>query len=346
MFGSFLKDFSIDARGKNMTSVVFSEAWQESCGMERVVIQFDGTTLNGFEYANGYGGAAFLCLKETEIFSNSSNINAKGIKINKLSSVGAFILAVEGCTIAGSVENVLPVGIYSAYDVLVLKTYHVEYVTSGVKVAGITSLSVDTYTGSFNGVTNLIELESGFTGIVNLTNIIPNGATAYTLKDNVNNRHILVSEENISNYTYQNSAFSAYVGVDITGQIGDGTEFVIPFSTKKYDYKNEYNPLTGLFIAKKSGKHLFNISLQLNLPFGSTAVVIYLNTPNGDYDICRANLGSMRDNSNQVVINGSVLAELGINDFARVVVNVYGLGTKSAVIKAEKSKFIGSFLYR
>jgi hypothetical protein len=346
MFGSYLNDFFIDSRGKNLTSVVFSEAWQETGGMTRVVIVFDGTTLNGFEYSNGYGGAALLSLKQIEIFSESTNINATGIKINQVSSVGGFIVSVEDCTISGATGKILSSGIYMTNDALVLKTYHVEYVTSGVKLAGLSSLSVDTYTGSFNAVTNLIELLSGFSGIANLINVIPNGTTTYTLKDNVNSRHISILEENISNYSYQNSAFYAYVNADITGQIGDGTEIVIPFNTEVYDYKSEYNTTTGIFTAKKAGKYLFNIIVQVNLPFGTTGTTLYLNTPSGDYDVCRANISTLRDGNNEVTLTGTVVVDLAINDIARVAINVYGLALKTATIKASKSKFIGSYLYR
>jgi hypothetical protein len=92
MFGSWMRDFQIDARGKNMTAVVWSQAWQETCGMERVTILFDGTTNYGFKYTDGFGGAAYLRTSDCEIFSESTFATAAGVFVDQVSVTGGFVL--------------------------------------------------------------------------------------------------------------------------------------------------------------------------------------------------------------------------------------------------------------
>ena len=175
--------------------------------------------------------------------------------------------------------------------------------------------------------------------------MIPNGAT-YVLRDNINSRHILGTEGNVNSYIHLNSAFSSNVTTDITGQTGDGTEVALVFGTKNYDYKNEYNPTTGVFNAKRTGKYLFNLTIQVNLPAGSTSVLVYVNTTQGFTEIFRGNAELLRDGSNNVLISGSALMDMAQNDFARVYLNVIGIGAKTVTLKASKSKFLGSYMYR
>jgi hypothetical protein len=72
----------------------------------------------------------------------------------------------------------LPIAI-ELQDTLVAKGIHIEQTTTGIYHYGNGGLSIDTMTGaSPNGsssVTNLIELGSTFSGVVNARNLIANG---------------------------------------------------------------------------------------------------------------------------------------------------------------------------
>jgi len=72
MFGSRLVDLFIDMRGQGGANgrCIYSQAWQETCGLERVCLI--GFPKYGLELSNGYGGAAYLPLKDIEIFGGPS----------------------------------------------------------------------------------------------------------------------------------------------------------------------------------------------------------------------------------------------------------------------------------
>jgi hypothetical protein len=185
MFGSQLKDIMLD--GNNTVDYgIRAEAWQETSGLDRVVII--GCRIYGVLIENGYGGAAYLPFKDVEIFMDSLTAQA-GIRVEQISAVGGFILSVDGATITGSTTNILPVGISMAKDSLYVKGLHVEYCTDAIIVDGAGNLSADTISGSPNSVSNLIKLKSTFTGKANARSLIPYGATQ-TVTNEINSEKI------------------------------------------------------------------------------------------------------------------------------------------------------------
>lgn len=347
MFGSYIKNFYIDARGFTMIAPVYSVAWQEACGLINVLIQFDGATQYGFLYDTGYGGAAYLRLQEVQIFADSTQPNAAGILVGQVSLVGGFVLDFQNGTIAGSVANPLPSGIRMANDSLRVHTYHAEYVVNMVTMSGAGSISADSLTGSFNGITHMVSTSSTFTGTASLRNMIPNGATGNIFNDGVSSRHVPASVGMLPSFDYQPSAFLARLSADINNVTGNGTEYVVLFDTEVYDYLGEYNPASGVFTAQKTGKYLLSCCIKLNVPIGSTLAVIRINTSNRTYEVYRGNFNNQRDSGNNVTFNGSVMADMDANDTARVSIVVSGIGADTVdVIASDGAVFSGQWLSR
>jgi hypothetical protein len=202
MFGSRLENCYVDARGFNMSAVIFTQAWQETCGADKIVIQYDGTTPYGILYDDGFGGAAYLPFRDIEIFSNSTAILNAGIRVLEVSLVGGFVLDVHGYTAAGTIGNPMNSAILMDNDSLCVKGLHIEYCISAVTMSGSGSLSADTLTGSANAVNNLISLGSGFTGKVSGRNLIPNGASSDTIRNNITGANVPASAGMIPDYVY------------------------------------------------------------------------------------------------------------------------------------------------
>lgn len=177
MFASWCRDIHIDARGTNFTAVVYTTGWQETCGMQRVVVQADGTTSNGVLYEVGAGGAAMWEVLDCEIFIDSAAATRNGIRVNQVSSVGGFVLSVRNTTIAGSVTNQLSRGVYMVNDTLIADLLHIEYVGVGVLAGVAGNLDVRSMTGSGNNVTTMIAFPSGHLGAYSISALLPNGAT-------------------------------------------------------------------------------------------------------------------------------------------------------------------------
>jgi hypothetical protein len=226
MFGSRLEDCYIDARGFNMVAPIRSQAWQETCGLRRVVIQYDGTTPYGFYYETGYGGAAYLPFEDVEIFCDSTAAVVTPIFVDTVLVGGGFVLSIDGLTIAGTATNPVDRGIFMENDSLYVKGYHVEYCNSAITMNGAGSLSVDTITGSNNDVVDLISYSASFTGKVSARNIIPGGATGSSVKNNITGTSIPASLGMIPEYVYpsvrsENTALAWVVFDGATGAIQD-----------------------------------------------------------------------------------------------------------------------------
>ena len=346
MFGSYLSDMHIDARGKNMSAVVYSQAWQETCGMYKVVVQFDGTTNYGVYMANGYGGAALCHFDQCEIFSNSSFATAAGILVDQISVVGAFLLQVTNTTIAGSATNILPSGIRMVNDSLTVDTYHGEYVTNMVSMSGVGGLCANTVSGSFNAVTSVIKLESGFTGRVSLNNILPNGATN-VVNDAATSRSLVASETGIvANFAYPQIAFSAVVSSQIPNVTGNATEYPIVFNSETYDYGSNYNNATGVFTAPATGKYLLSTAVRITVGTAVTTYVAKISTSNRDYVFYRGDTDNIRDGSGTFTCAGSFVVDMDAADTARVTITVSGLGSDTVDVEATETFFQAHYLMR
>lgn len=348
MFGSWINDFSIDARGKNMTAAVWSRAWQETCGMERVLIYIDGTTPTGFLYTDGYGGAAMLKLNDMEIFCDSSAATVRGIWVQTVSVVGGFVLDIDRITIVGNSTNFVDVGIELESDTLVAKSYHAEDMTTMCLMKGPGALSADSWTGSFSGPTvDMVEIASSFTGRVNLRNMLPNGSSGLVFKDGVSGRNISASEGVIPEFVYVPSAFRAQLLTDIENVTGNGTEYTVLFDSEVYDYLGEYAPATGRFTPKRTGKYLLSCCLKMNIPASSTTAVVRLNTSNRTYELYRGSFANQRDTSNNVTINGAMAVDMDVNDIAFISVIVAGIGADTVdILASDGSTFSGQWLSR
>ena len=346
MFGSYLSDMYIDARGKNMSAVVYSQAWQETCGMYKVVVQFDGTTNYGVYMANGYGGAALCHFDQCEIFSNSSFATAAGILVAQISVVGAFLLQVTNTTIAGSATNILPSGIRMVNDSLTVDTYHGEYVTNMVSMSGVGGLSANAVSGSYNAVTSVIKLESGFTGRVSLNNILPNGATN-VVNDAATSRSLVASETGIvANFAYPQIAFSAVVSSQIPNVTGNSTEYIIVFNSETYDYLSNYNNATGVFTAPATGKYLLSTAVKITVGTAVTTYVAKISTSNREYVFYRGDTDNIRDGSGTFTCAGSFVVDMDAADTARVTITVSGLGSDTVDVEATETFFQAHYLMR
>ena len=346
MFGSYLSDMYIDARGKNMSAVVYSQAWQETCGMYKVVVQFDGTTNYGVYMANGYGGAALCHFDQCEIFSNSSFATAAGILVDQISAVGAFLLQVTNTTIAGSATNILPSGIRMVNDSLTVDTYHGEYVTNMVSMSGVGGLSANAVSGSFNAVTSVIKLESGFTGRVSLNNVLPNGATN-VVNDAATSRSLVASETGIvANFAYPQIAFSAVVSSQIPNVTGNATEYPIVFNSETYDYTSNYNNATGVFTAPVTGKYLLSTAVKITVGTAVTTYVAKISTSNRDYVFYRGDTDNIRDGSGTFTCAGSFVCDMDAADTARVTITISGLGADTVDVEATETFFQAHYLMR
>jgi hypothetical protein len=189
MFGSRIQDMELDFNDLAIqnSAIIWADAWQETCGLERVVLY--RFTQFGLVIANGYGGAAYLPLKDIEVFGSASG-SLVGIKVGSIGVFGGFILSIDGGSFAGGGNAQLPIGI-ELQDTLVAKGLHFEQATVGIYHFGNGGLSVDTVTGASpntttgGSVTNLIELGSTFTGVLNARNLIGNGISGPLIKNDV-----------------------------------------------------------------------------------------------------------------------------------------------------------------
>jgi hypothetical protein len=93
MFGSRLTDMLLDATHLRPTStavtpaVIRADAWQETCGLSRVVLyNFVGY---GLEIQHGFGGAAYLPLRDIEIFAATGGM--AGIYVHQISLVVSWL---------------------------------------------------------------------------------------------------------------------------------------------------------------------------------------------------------------------------------------------------------------
>lgn len=346
MFGSRLDDLYIDARGKNMTAVIFAQAWQDTSGMSRTVVQYDGTTPSALLISNGYGGAQYLKLEDVEIFADSTAVNDIGIDVQQISAVGAFKVHLIGVTINGTVTNVLSKCIRLINDSLIVDGFHTEYSAIGVYAGGVGSISVNTMTGSFNSTGTLITLDAAFTGIVNARTLIPNGATGPTIDNNVTGRDVRSDDGRIVDYVYPVSTFSAHVTADINNVTGNGTTYTVLFGTEHYDEKAEHAVGTGIFTPQRAGRYLLSAYLKLDVPVGSTIASMQILTTGRTFVVWRGDPEAIRDSGTDVTIGGSVLASMEEADTARVTITVSGIGADTVDVLMDESVFEGHWLSR
>jgi hypothetical protein len=193
----------------------------------------------------------------------------------------------------------------------------------------------------------MVSIGSGFTGQVNLRNMIPNGASGNIFRNNITGLNIPASEYGmLASYDYQPSAFAAAVTAQIPNVTGNGTEYQIVFNSELYDYLGEYNNTTGTFTASRSGKYIFSVSVKIAVATAVTTYVIKLTTSNREYYLFRGDTDAIRGGDGSLTIGSSFIADLDKNDTARVRITVNGLGADTVDVEADETFFEGHWLSR
>jgi hypothetical protein len=172
MFGSTIEDLTVDCSNIAGLGCVLSDAWQENCGLRRTLLLNFGTYAVKFQ--NGYGGAAYCKLSDTEIFSGTI-AGSTGIDVEQMSVSGAtFILDLQNVTIAGGATMLK--GVNMVAESLHCRTVHLETCTHGIYLNGNGNHTLIGVTGATT-VTNLVTLDPMFNGTLTMLGCFRNGGT-------------------------------------------------------------------------------------------------------------------------------------------------------------------------
>ena len=174
MFDQTLEHLTVDANNIAGLGCVFSDSWQEGCGLRNALLMNFATA--GVRLKTGYGGAALTRIQDAEIFGGTT-AGAVGIDLQQISQVGAFMLHVSDSTIAGGAAA-LERGVNVAMDSLHLRNVHFEHCNSAVYLNGSGNHVLIGVTGG-PGVTNLIELAPTFSGSLTAIGCFRNNATNF-----------------------------------------------------------------------------------------------------------------------------------------------------------------------
>ena len=179
MFDSTLENLTLDCNNVAGLGGVQTQAWQEDCGLRAALIT--NFTTFGVRYltsTGGLGGGQSLSrIADTEMFGGTT-AGAVGLQVDLISVVGAFMMAVQDTTIAGSVGYALAAGIKMVNDSLNCKNVHFEQATTGIYLDGVGQHVLSNVTGG-PGVTTLVTIASTFTGTLKMIGCLRNGATNF-----------------------------------------------------------------------------------------------------------------------------------------------------------------------
>jgi hypothetical protein len=178
MFDSLLEDLFIDCANVAGLSAIRASAWQENSGLRNVGIM--NFCAYGLKLDTGAGGAGTLELHQCQFFPSSKAAAAACIRVDQISSVGAFLLHVRDSALAGSDSLPVAIGIDVANDSLLCQNCHFEGCVDAVQTGsgpggGSGSLLLENITG-YAGIANMVHLLSRFSGSVNLLGCRRNGA--------------------------------------------------------------------------------------------------------------------------------------------------------------------------
>lgn len=180
MFDSIFESMTVDCNNIAGLNAIRSDAWQNNCGPRRCLIyQF---TNYGLWVVQGDGGADILPLEDVEIFGSDVSAAVAGIRVEKISSAGNFVLYIDRGVIAGGTSHFLPRGIDIVNDSTILEKVHWEQCTSGLYIDGVGS-HVLINCAAASTVTNLVEVASTFTGTLRMIGCRRGSASVF-VKDN------------------------------------------------------------------------------------------------------------------------------------------------------------------
>lgn len=126
-------------------------------------------------------------------------------------------------------------------------------------------------------------------------------------------------------------AFLAVNTVNRTNVTGDGTAYTIQFNSTIFDQGSNFNTTTGTFTAPVTGRYQLNTNVLLgSIATTMTVIVVAIVTSNRTYQVQALN-GSAKDNNSNLILNGSVLADMDAGDTATVTITASN-GTKVAQV--------------
>lgn len=185
MFNSKLRRLRINASNQaNIVAVFFSEGWQDRCGMEDVLIE--NFANYGFLYTNGIGGAATLRFNNCE-FDGSPSCGTSFMRIDMPGTVGHLQVQINNTNFIGKTsQQAGTIGINVSTSVILnLDNVHFENVYEAIVLQGRCNLVGKSITVSpDNGVNTVLSIASGWTGQVNVDNLMIDGATTYLADSN------------------------------------------------------------------------------------------------------------------------------------------------------------------
>jgi len=170
MFNSRIENLRINAGGlTSVVEVVYSNAWQEKCGLRNVVLE--NFTKLGFHYDTGIGGACALKLSQVECFLAASALPvAAGIKIEIPLSVGWIAVDLDQITVAGASANQANVsGIWLDGRIIGnCNAVHFENCNTGFELVHAATLTGSGVTGDGGGTcTTVITCSGSWNGTIN-----------------------------------------------------------------------------------------------------------------------------------------------------------------------------------
>lgn len=183
MFSSRLEDMRLDANAiGSINAVVYSNAWQEKCGMFRCyVANFNG---NGFSYDTGNGGAAHLRIQQCEFFPNNVN-GANAVRVTVPYAQGWLLLRLDEVTCG--TPSVSPTGV-SAFSldgrvIAICSGVFSENINNGFLLTNAASVSGSGINGGLNNAT-VFNMGSSWTGSVDVTGCHIGNATVMVTDSN------------------------------------------------------------------------------------------------------------------------------------------------------------------
>lgn len=143
------------------------------------------------------------------------------------------------------------------------------------------------------------------------------------------------------------ACFSAVNSSSDANATGDGTAVTVEFDTELGDKGGDFSTTTDTFTARDTGLHRFSATVRLSgLTASHTRILLQVITSNRNYLIFDTT-GAARTSSNEIIIGGSIIADMDAADTAFVRLIVSG-STKVVGIEGSTSDpgtiFSGEFL--